>query len=480
MELVLRYGFYIVVLILLAIPLGAYMGKVMNGERVFLSKICEPCENLIYKIMRVKKDEDMTWKKYLASVLIFSLIGFLVLFLLQIFQFYLPGNPEKIPNMSWHLSFNTAVSFVTNTNWQAYSGEYQLSYLSQALGLATQNFVSAATGIAVLFALIRAFVRVKEKGLGSFWVDLTRIVLYILLPLNLVISLALVSQGVVQNIKPAEAVQLLEPIAIDADGEIIEGAVIDTKKGTVTLDGQPVQDAQIVTEQFVPMGPAASQIAIKQSGTNGGGYNGVNSAHPLENPTWFSNLVEMISLLLIPAALCFTFGRNIKDKRQGRAIFTAMLIMLIIALSIVAVNEQAGTPQLANGGSVLMDNINQAGGNMEGKESRFGIVNIHNVSLKRLGQLNARQLYTAWGHDYNASYAAWRGCFRRNGLRTLRYACLRNTYGIHCRTYGRQNSRIPWKENRALRNEMGGACLPCHTNSHTCGKRYSGGGSAGG
>lgn len=374
MELVLRYGFYIVVLILLAIPLGAYMGKVMNGERVFLSKICGPCENLIYKIMRVKKDEDMTWKKYLASVLIFSLIGFLVLFLLQIFQFYLPGNPEKIPNMSWHLSFNTAVSFVTNTNWQAYSGEYQLSYLSQALGLATQNFVSAATGIAVLFALIRAFVRVKEKGLGSFWVDLTRIVLYILLPLNLVISLALVSQGVVQNIKPAEAVQLLEPIAIDADGEIIEGAVIDTKKGTVTLDGQPVQDAQIVTEQFVPMGPAASQIAIKQSGTNGGGYNGVNSAHPLENPTWFSNLVEMISLLLIPAALCFTFGRNIKDKRQGRAIFTAMLIMLIIALSIVAVNEQAGTPQLANGGSVLMDNINQAGGNMEGKESRFGIV----------------------------------------------------------------------------------------------------------
>lgn len=372
MSAVIQYILYLAVLIVLAIPLGAYIKKVMNGEKTFLSKILTPCENAVYKVMRIKKDEQMNWKKYAVSVLIFSGIGLIFLFLLQILQGVLPGNPQGISGVKWDLSFNTAASFVTNTNWQAYSGESTLSYLTQALGLTVQNFVSAATGIAVLFALIRGFIKVKADGLGSFWVDITRIVIHILIPLNLVISLCLVGGGVIQNLKGAETVSLVEPIAVSADGEILENAEIDLDTNTVTVDGKKIEDAEIVTEQFVPMGPAASQVAIKQTGTNGGGYMGVNSAHPLENPNAFTNLIEMLSILLIPAALCFTFGKAVKNKKQGVAIFMAMFICLALALGTIAVSEQVATPQLAQDG-VNVSMTDQAGGNMEGKETRFGI-----------------------------------------------------------------------------------------------------------
>lgn len=372
MSTVIQYILYLAVLVALAIPLGAYIKKVMNGEKTFLSKILTPCENAVYKVMRINKEEQMNWKKYTVSVLVFSGIGLVFLFLLQLLQGVLPGNPQGLPGVKWDLSFNTASSFVTNTNWQAYSGESTLSYLSQALGLTVQNFVSAATGIAVLFALIRGLIKVKTDGLGSFWVDMTRIVIHILLPLNLVISLLLVGGGVIQNLKGAETVSLVEPIAVSADGEILENAEIDLETKTVTVDGQIVEDAEIVTEQFVPMGPAASQVAIKQTGTNGGGYMGVNSAHPLENPNAFTNLIEMISILLIPAALCFTFGKAVKNKKQGIAIFMAMFICLVLALGVVAVNEQLATPQLTQD-SVDISMADQAGGNMEGKETRFGI-----------------------------------------------------------------------------------------------------------
>ncbi|NFA41240.1 potassium-transporting ATPase subunit KdpA [Clostridium botulinum] len=347
MNLVLQYGLYILILVVLAIPLGNYIGKIMNGEKVFLSKILTPCENFIYKMLHIDKDEDMSWKKYSFSVLAFSIISLIVLFLIHIFQGFLPLNPEKVSGTSWDLAFNNAVSFVTNTNWQGYSGESSLSYFTQMMGLTVQNFVSAAVGISVLFALIRGFIRVKQKGIGNFWMDITRTVLYILIPLSIVVSLALVSQGVVQNFKQYETVSLLEPITLE--------------------------DGTVVTEEVVPLGPAASQIAIKQLGTNGGGFMGTNSAHPIENPTVLSNLFEMISLLLIPVALCFTFGRNIKDRRQGIAIFIAMGIMLVVAMGIVGVNEQMGTPQMALNGQVDLSTINQAGGNMEGKEARFGI-----------------------------------------------------------------------------------------------------------
>ena len=373
MNTVLQYALHLAVLVILAIPLGAYIKKVMDGEKTFLSRILTPCENAVYKVMRIDREEQMTWKKYLVSVLLFSGIGLIFLFLLQMLQGFLPWNPEGLPGVKWDLSFNTAASFVTNTNWQAYTGEATLSYLTQALGLTVQNFVSAATGIAVLFALIRGFMKVKADGLGSFWVDMTRIVIHILIPLNLVIALCLAGGGVIQNLHGSEKVTLLEPIAVTEEGEIIEDAVIDTENNTVTVDGQTVEGAEIVTEQFVPMGPAASQVAIKQSGTNGGGFMGVNSAHPLENPNPFTNLLEMISLLLIPAALCFTFGKSVKNKKQGVAIFMAMFLCLVVALGIVAVNEQMATPQLAQDGAVNITAVDQAGGNMEGKETRFGI-----------------------------------------------------------------------------------------------------------
>ncbi len=372
MSSVIQYILYLAVLIVLAIPLGAYIKKVMNGEKTFLSKILTPCEKAVYKVMRVKTDEQMSWKKYAVSVLAFSGVGLVFLFLLQLLQGVLPGNPQGLSGVKWDLSFNTASSFVTNTNWQAYSGESTLSYLTQALGLTVQNFVSAATGIAVLFALIRGFIKVKSEGLGSFWVDMTRILIHILIPLNLVIAVCLVGGGVIQNLRGAETVSLVEPIAVSSDGEILENAEIDLDTNTVTVDGKKIEDAEIVTEQFVPMGPAASQVAIKQTGTNGGGYMGVNSAHPLENPGAFTNLIEMLSILLIPAALCFTFGSAVKNKKQGIAIFMAMFICLALALGTIAVSEQAATPQLAQEG-VNISMTDQAGGNMEGKETRFGI-----------------------------------------------------------------------------------------------------------
>ena len=373
MRTVIQYVLYLAILIVLAIPLGAYMKKVMCGEKTVLSKVLTPCENAVYRVMRINPEEEMDWKKYARSVLVFSGIGLVFLFLLQLLQGVLPGNPQGLSGVKWDLAFNTSASFVTNTNWQAYSGESTLSYLTQALGLTVQNFVSAATGIAVLFALIRGFVKVKATGLGNFWVDMTRIVIHILIPLNLVIALLLVSGGVIQNLKGAETVSLVEPIAVSAEGEVLEDAVIDTEEGTVTVDGMLVPDAQIVTEQFVPMGPAASQVAIKQTGTNGGGFMGVNSAHPLENPNAFTNIIEMLSILLIPAALCFTFGAAVKNKKQGVAIFMAMFLCLVLALGCIAVSEQSATAQLAQDGAVNVSMIDQAGGNMEGKETRFGI-----------------------------------------------------------------------------------------------------------
>ena len=358
---------YTMLLALLAWPLGIYMGKVMDGEPVWLQKILAPCERGIYRIMGVNPAEKMSWKRYLGCVLLFSLVSIAALMLLLMEQHNLPLNPQGIADTSWHLALNTAVSFVSNTNWQAYSGENAMSYLAQMAGLTVQNFVSAAVGIAVLFALIRGLRSGHISGraaghgtsLGNFWADVTRATLYILVPLSLVLSLLLIWQGVPQNFSPYKSVALLEPLT--------------TENGAT------------VTEQMVPMGPQASQVAPKQLGTNGGGYNGANSAHPHENPTPITNLLEMLSLLLIPAGLCFTFGRQIGDMRQGAAIFLAMTLLLAAAIGLTAWAEQNATPQLAQAGQVDVaaranplghagSNM-QAGGNMEGKETRFGITN---------------------------------------------------------------------------------------------------------
>ena len=346
---------YVALLALLAWPLGIYMGKVMEGEPLWLQKILAPCERGIYRLVGTDPTEQMGWKRYLGCVLAFSLVSMAALMLLLMAQHSLPLNPQGIAGASWHLALNTAVSFVSNTNWQAYSGENAMSYLAQMAGLTVQNFVSAAVGIAVLFALIRGLRSGCATELGNFWADTTRAVLYILVPLSLVLSLLLIWQGVPQNFSPYKTVALLEPIT--------------TENGAT------------VTEQMVPMGPQASQVAPKQLGTNGGGFNGANSAHPHENPTPLANLLEMLSLLLIPAGLCFTFGRQIGDMRQGAAIFLAMTLLLGAAIGITAWAEQNATPQLAQAGQVDMTahanplgNI-QAGGNMEGKETRLGITN---------------------------------------------------------------------------------------------------------
>lgn len=347
-NVILQIILYTVILILLAIPLGRYMGKVFLGEKVFLSPIVRPIEKFLYRILKIDEEKGMGWKQYAGSLLMFNLLGFIVVYLLQVFQKYLPLNPEDIGNVPADLAFNTAISFATNTNWQAYSGESQLSYLTQMLGLSVQNFLSAAVGIAVLVAVIRGFMKRKSKEIGNFWVDLTKSLLYILLPLSIVVSLFLVSQGVVQNFKQYQEVKLIDPYTLE------DGTVIDT--------------------QIIPGGPAASQIAIKQLGTNGGGFFGVNSAHPLENPTLASNVVQVTSILVIAVGLCFTFGYMVKDKKQGRAIFLAMFIIYTISLISVGVLEQKATPQIEQNGIVdISYSDTQAGGNMEGKEVRFGI-----------------------------------------------------------------------------------------------------------
>ena len=287
----------------------------------------------------------MGWKRYLVSVLAFSGIGLVVLIALQMLQAVLPGNPQHLPGVPWDLSFNTAASFITNTNWQSYSGETTLSYLVQFMGLTVQNFVSAGTGIAVMFALIRGFRQVKEQGLGSFWVDLTRTVLYVLIPLNLVFGVCLTAGGVISNFQPAQKAELVEPVAVrpNADGgwSVVDGA---RDRGRHRQGRRQSRRGRARGHRAVPApGPRGPQVAIKQSGTNGGGFFGVNSAHPYENPSAFTNIIEMTSLLLIPAACCFTFGIGVRNTKQGRAIFAAMFILLVVFTGTIAVNEHAGT-----------------------------------------------------------------------------------------------------------------------------------------
>ncbi|MCI1665902.1 MAG: potassium-transporting ATPase subunit KdpA [Atopobiaceae bacterium] len=373
-QVILQYMLYLAVLLGLAYPLGGYVARVMNGERCPLDRVASPVEHGICRVLSVDPDEEMDWKRYLVCVLAFSAVSLVVVMAILMCQGGLPGNPDHVGGMGAALAFNTAVSFVTNTNWQAYAGETALSWFSQAVGLTVQNFVTPAVAIGVLFALIRGFVRTDGEGLGNFWNDLIRSVLHVLLPLSLVMAVLLMAGGVVQGTGATRYVTLREPIAVDASGDVIANADIDEAAGTVSVDGVTVDDATIVTEEAVPQGLAASQVAIKQLGTNGGGYFGTNSAYPLENPTPFTNLLEVIAILLIPCALCFSFGICVGNKRQGWAMCAAMGVCLLVALAVIAVSEQCGTAALSQGGSVDLSWSGQAGGNMEGKEARFGIV----------------------------------------------------------------------------------------------------------
>jgi potassium-transporting ATPase potassium-binding subunit len=340
---------YVVVLLALAKPLGTFMANVYEGKRTFLHPVLEPVERITYRLAGVKPEQEMNWKIYALTVMMFNVLGLLVVYLLQRLQAVLPLNPQGLGAVSPDSSWNTAVSFATNTNWQGYGGEVTMSYLTQMLALAVQNFVSAATGMAVLVALIRGIARHTTKDIGNFWVDLTRSTLYILLPLSFVLALMLASQGVVQTFGDYKTVNLVQ----------------------ATTDGS----GAAVTQQVLPVGPAASQIAIKQLGTNGGGFFNVNSAHPYENPTPFSNFLEMLAILMIPAALVYTYGKMVGDTRQGWALLATMTLIFVALLAVAVWAEQSGNPALTPLGVDQQASKLQPGGNMEGKELRFGIVN---------------------------------------------------------------------------------------------------------
>jgi len=343
----IQIGVYLVVLLFLVKPLGLYMAHVYQGERTFFDPVFKPLERLIYRIARVNSAEEMDWKTYAVAMLVFNFVGLLFLYLLLRLQYLLPLNPQSLSALPPDLAFNASVSFVTNTNWQSYSGEATMSYLSQMAGLTVQNFLSAATGMAILIAMVRGFIRHSATTIGNFWVDMTRSVIYILMPLSLVLALALVSQGVIQTLNGYTNVSVLQPV--------------------------PGVNSQSSTEQTLALGPAASQVAIKQLGTNGGGFFNVNSAHPFENPTPLSNFLEMLAILLIPAALCYTFGRMVGDTRKGWAILAAMTIVFVVILAIVVVAEQGGNPSISALGIDQTAGDTQSGGNMEGKDVRFGI-----------------------------------------------------------------------------------------------------------
>lgn len=360
---------YVVVLVALAKPLGAYMAAVYSGQRTLFTPVLSGLERMIYKASGVDPAAEASWKRYAGATLLVNFIGLVAVYVLQRVQHVLPLNPEGLAAVSPDSSFNTAVSFATNTNWQGYGGEATMSYLTQMLGLSVQNFLSAASGMAVLVALIRGFTRKKATTVGNFYVDFTRSTLYMLLPLSLLLAVVLVSQGVVQNFAPYKKVELIEPVTIQVP---VKDAA---DKAVVDATGTPMTQAKQVTEQTIPLGPAASQIAIKQLGTNGGGFFNANSAHPLENPTPLTNFLEVLAILLIPAALCYTFGRMVGDVRQGWALLIAMLVIFVPLIAGTYVAEQSGNPVLSAVGADQSYSQAQSGGNMEGKEVRFGIAN---------------------------------------------------------------------------------------------------------
>jgi K+-transporting ATPase ATPase A chain len=361
MNALLQLALYLALLLALAKPLGTYMANVYEGRRTFMSAALGWLERLVYRVAGVKPEDDMDWKRYLSATLWFNLLGFAVLYGLQRLQHVLPLNPQKMGAVSPDSSFNTAVSFVTNTDWQGYGGESTMSYLTQMLGLNVQNFLSAATGMAVMTALTRGFARRQANGIGNFWIDLTRSVIYILLPLSLLLACVLVTQGVVQTFQTYKSVELLQPLQLEQPKLGPDGNPL------IGTDGKPVTERATIKQQTLPLGPAASQIAIKQLGTNGGGFFNVNSAHPFENPTPLSNFLEMLAILLIPAALCVTFGRMIGDERQGWALLAAMTVVFVGFVAVCFLSEHAGNPVLTKLG------VAQPLGNMEGKEVRFGV-----------------------------------------------------------------------------------------------------------
>ena len=399
---VFQVGIFLAIVTALSVPLGLYMARVFAHEPTFLDPVLAPIERLIYRVCRVRPGSEMTWAEYAVAMLVFSMVGMIVLYAMQRLQAFLPLNPQKFAGVAPDLAFNTAASFTTNTNWQAYGGESTMSYLTQMAGLAFHNFVSAAAGIAIAIAVIRGFVRRSAKTLGNFWVDLTRAILWVLLPISVVFALVLVWQGVPDNFSPYAQVKT------------VEGA-----------------------QQVVAQGPVASQEIIKELGTNGGGFFNANSSHPYENPTPLTDLMELIAIFAIGAALTHTFGQMAGDRRQGWALFGVMAIMFLMGVTPAIWAEQRGNPQFAALGLHQHATAGQSGGNMEGKETRFGtdrfgaVGDRHHRHLVRRGQFDARQLHAAGRTRPARQHADRRDHFRRRRLRTLRDAGDGGAVGLH-------------------------------------------------
>jgi len=351
----LQIGLFLAVIFLITKPLGIFLVRVFEREHTILDVVLSPIEKLLYRIAGVDERKEMPWTEYGVTMLLFSAVSMILLYLVERFQHWLPLNPQKLPNVTPDLAWNTAVSFTTNTNWQAYTPESTMSYLTQMAGLAYHNFASAAVGIALAIALIRGVSRNESKTIGNFWVDLTRCFLWVLLPVCLAGSLVLISQGVVQNLRPYARVQLVEPQMVQTPGP----------------DGKMV--TQRVTQQVIALGPAASQEIIKMFGTNGGGFFNANSTHPYENPTPFSNFFEMVLIFAIPSALTYTLGRMTGSQRHGWAVWAAMTALFLVGVTATYWAEARGNPQLPGVNQVA--GVLHSGGNMEGKEVRFGIAN---------------------------------------------------------------------------------------------------------
>ena len=432
-------------------PLGVFMTRVFNRERTFMDPLLRPMERVLYRLTGVDENREMRWTEYAYAMLLFSVVSMLLLYLMQRVQGFLPLNPQKFAAVPQALAFNTAASFTTNTNWQDYSGETTMSYLTQMAGLAYHNFTSAAVGIALAIAFIRGIARRQMQTIGNFWVDMVRACLWVLLPICVVGALVLVSQGVVQNLRPYDAVKLVEPQQVQhvgADG-----------KPAVDASGKPVMDT--VTIQTIAQGPVASQEIIKELGTNGGGFFNANSAHPFENPTPFSNLIELFCIFSIGSGLTYTLGRMTGSQRHGWAVWVAMTILFFVGATVAYWAEARGNPLLH--GVDQQVSVTQPGGNMEGKEVRFGIANTrslghHNDGCQlRRNQRMARFLYAAGRHGSAGEHHAKRSDLRRRGRGHVRNADLRRPCSIYRRTDGRSHSRISGQEDRSLRREDGHA-----------------------
>ena len=432
---------FLAVLLALALPLSKWIARI--GDSAPVSGWVGTLERLMYRAAGVDESVDMPWTRYGTALLLFNGFGASVVYLLQRAQYWLPFNPQQLANVPPDLAFDNAVSFVTNTNWQAYAGESTMSYLTQMLAFTVQNFLSAATGLAVALALTRGFSRRTMEGIGNFWVDVTRGTLYVLLPLSLVVATIFMGQGVIQNFAPYQQATTLESVTyanpkLDPSGLPLKDQA-----------GNPLTESATTQTQVLAMGPVASQEAIKMLGTNGGGFFNANSAHPFENPTPLSNFVQMTAIFLLPAALCFVFGRMVGDTRQGWAVFGAMTVIFVVMAALALWAEQRGNPAFASLGVDQAHTALQSGGNMEGKEARFGVIAsalfATITTAASCGAVNAmHDSFTPVGrHGSPMAHAAG-----RSGIRRCRYGPLRDAYichygGIYRRPDDRANARVP-------------------------------------